>query len=173
MKFDKIVVSLTALSLVAIIVAGLVVLFVQERDEAKRASEIKPTNAPTPTPDKSLLHVENEASKYCVDQGGTLKVEKNRQGKEYGVCVFPPKDNVEGMCEEWALFNKKCPKGGYRIKSQVSDVVRFCIISGGEFQDGGIDDQGNQKGKCYFYPKTQCDMNDFFSGTCKPPEINK
>ncbi len=169
MKLDKHVVYMTLAMLVGIVLAGLVVLYVQEKDSARRASEIQPST--TPTPDPTFLHVKNEASEYCTSQGGALKIEKNRQGKEYGVCVFPPKDGVEGVCEEWALYKNKCPRGGLRIKSKVSDVVRYCVIAGGEYVGGMIDDQGNDKGKCYFYPKTECDIYDFFSGVCKPVEL--
>lgn len=171
MKLEKSVAYLTIFALIGIIAVGLVVLFVHEKDMAKRASEIKPSAAPTPTPDPTLLHVKNEASENCVTKGGALRIEKNRQGKEFGVCVFPAKDGVEGVCEEWALYKGKCPNGGLRIKSKVSDVVRYCVIAGGEYVGGMIDDQGNDKGKCYFYPKTECDIYDFFSGACKPVEL--
>lgn len=171
MKLDKQVVYMTLIMIFGIVIAGLIVLYVHERDMEKRASEIKPTAAPTPTEDPTLKHVRNDASDYCVSQGGEIRIEKNRQGREYGVCVFPPKDGVEGVCEEWALYKDKCPKGGLRIKSKVSDVVRYCVIAGGEYVGGMIDDQGNDKGKCYFYPKTECDIYDFYSGACKPVEL--
>lgn len=171
MKLEKSLVILTLFALSMIIIAGLLVIYVQKQDAIKRDSQVSPIQTVEPTIDPSTLHVANVASKYCTDNGGELKIEKNSKGFEYGVCAFPPKDGVEGFCEEWAFYKGKCPSGGFRIQSQVTAETRFCVISGGEFQDGGIDDQGNLKGKCYFYPVTQCDMYEFYKEECVPVEI--
>ena len=49
----------------------------------------------------------NPASEYCVGVGGTLEIRTQRDGGQYGVCVFS--DGSE--CEEWALYNGDCQKG--------------------------------------------------------------
>ncbi|NLD57931.1 MAG: DUF333 domain-containing protein [Methanomicrobiales archaeon] len=42
----------------------------------------------------------NPASVYCGDVGGTLEIQKDATGAEYGMCSF-----ANGTtCEEWALF---------------------------------------------------------------------
>ncbi|MDD3102212.1 MAG: DUF333 domain-containing protein [Patescibacteria group bacterium] len=45
----------------------------------------------------------NPASKYCVEQNGTLEIRKNEAG-EYGVCVFA--NGTE--CDEWEFFRGEC-----------------------------------------------------------------
>ncbi|MFA5050897.1 MAG: DUF333 domain-containing protein [Patescibacteria group bacterium] len=47
--------------------------------------------------------IANPASKYCVEQNGTLEIRKNEAG-EYGVCVFA--DGTE--CDEWKFFSGEC-----------------------------------------------------------------
>jgi hypothetical protein len=50
----------------------------------------------------------NPASENCVAQGGTVSIQKNTDGSEYGLCVFP--DGKQ--CEEWAMLRGECPVGG-------------------------------------------------------------
>jgi putative hemolysin len=158
---------ISAILLLGLVCVSLGFIKVHEADVAKRVAQISPTQTPTPTPDTSLLYMPSEAGSYCETNGGIIEIRKNFRGKEYGVCVFAPKDGVVGECEEQAFFQKYCPKGGYRIKSKVSDVVRYCVISGGEFQDEGIDENGVQKGNCYFFSNNKvCELNSMFWGSC-------
>ncbi|MEM2933613.1 MAG: DUF333 domain-containing protein [Methanocellales archaeon] len=46
----------------------------------------------------------NPASIYCLEQGGKLEIRKDKEGNEYGVCVFP--DGSE--CEEWEFYRGEC-----------------------------------------------------------------
>ena len=47
----------------------------------------------------------NPASVYCVEQGGTLRMEENEAG-QYGMCTLP--DGTK--CEEWAYYRGECPE---------------------------------------------------------------
>ncbi len=42
----------------------------------------------------------NPASVHCVQAGGTVEIERDAAGNEYGMCTFPNGTS----CEEWALF---------------------------------------------------------------------
>ncbi len=52
----------------------------------------------------------NPASQNCVDKGGTVTIEKNGKGDQFGVCTFP--DNLQ--CEEWAMVRGRLPHGWYQ-----------------------------------------------------------
>ena len=56
------------------------------------------TTPATPTPAQAGMA--NPASVYCGDVGGTLEIQKDATGAEYGMCNFPNGTS----CEEWALF---------------------------------------------------------------------
>lgn len=51
------------------------------------------------------IKLPNPASIYCTQQGGKLRIEKDKWENEYGVCVF-----ANGtVCEEWEFFkNNEC-----------------------------------------------------------------
>ena len=54
--------------------------------------------------------IANPASENCVKQGGTVSIQKNSDGSEYGLCKF-----ADGkQCEEWAMQRGECPVGGSR-----------------------------------------------------------
>ena len=67
-----------------------------------------PTSAATQPPAANLP---NPASENCVKQGGTVSIQKNSDGSEYGLCVFP--DGKQ--CEEWAMQRGECPVGGIPV----------------------------------------------------------
>jgi putative hemolysin len=49
----------------------------------------------------------NPASVYCIEQGGRWEIRKDKEGNEWGFCLF--EDGSE--CEEWAFFRNECKKG--------------------------------------------------------------
>jgi uncharacterized protein len=53
---------------------------------------------------KNISNMANPASVNCVNLGGELKIKKDREGGEYGQCLFP---NGK-ICEEWALYRGEC-----------------------------------------------------------------
>jgi putative hemolysin len=53
----------------------------------------------------------NPASENCVKQGGTVSIQKNSDGSEYGLCKF-----ADGkQCEAWAMQRGECPVGGIPV----------------------------------------------------------
>ena len=72
------------------------------------SSTTSPTSAAMPSPAANLP---NPASENCVKQGGTVSIQKNSDGSEYGLCVFP--DGKQ--CEEWAMQRGECPVGGIAV----------------------------------------------------------
>jgi putative hemolysin len=64
--------------------------------------------AATPPPAAGIA---NPASENCVKQGGTVSIQKNSDGSEYGLCIFP--DGKQ--CEEWAMQRGECPVGGILV----------------------------------------------------------
>jgi uncharacterized protein len=61
----------------------------------------------------TMIAMANPASVYCVKKGGNLQIKKDKQGNEYGLCIFPD----GSTCDEWQFFNKKCKKGDSLKKS--------------------------------------------------------
>ncbi|MCB9133932.1 MAG: DUF333 domain-containing protein [Anaerolineales bacterium] len=105
----------------------------------------------------------NPASVNCTDKGGTLTIEKNGNGDEYGVCHF--EDNLQ--CEEWAMMNGDCPEGGLKITGYVTNAAIYCAISGGKYTI--TDSSGapeNEQGTCTFKSGNTCDVWDFYNGKC-------
>lgn len=73
----------------------------------------------------------NPASVHCVDNGGELKIKKDADGNEYGLCLL--QDGTS--CEEWTYFRGECPKEGSGIsekstlKGPASNKLEFIPIA--------------------------------------------
>ena len=104
----------------------------------------------------------NPASRYCGRQGGTLVIERDPAGNEYGVCVFA--DNRQ--CEAWALLRSQCPTGGVRVYQSMTAAARFCAITGGRYTT--IDHRGaaGEQGACAFPDGKKCDAVARYRRTC-------
>ena len=62
------------------------------------------TPAPAPTVEPKAVGLPNPASVHCLELGGTLTMQRDPSGGEYGLCALPD----GSRCEEWALFRGKC-----------------------------------------------------------------
>lgn len=102
----------------------------------------------------------NPASKNCLEQGGSLIIEKQPDGGEYGVCIF--EDNRQ--CEEWALFRGECPKGGVKITGYQTSAARYCAIRGGQYQAVQQGEEG--RGNCFLKDGNVCPTDKYYSGKC-------
>lgn len=120
--------------------------------------------APAPTAeDASDTEIANPASENCIQQGGTLTIETNGSGGEYGVCVF--EDNLQ--CEEWAMFRGDCPVGGIKVTGYATDAARYCAITGGTYQvDEEATSTADEQGTCTLPDGQTCDVYDYYNGTC-------
>ena len=52
-----------------------------------------------------LPSMPNPASVYCERVGGSLRIEADAEGNQYGICTLP--DGTEW--EEWDLYCRECP----------------------------------------------------------------
>lgn len=104
----------------------------------------------------------NPASQNCIDQGGTLSIEKRGDGGEYGICYF--EDNRQ--CEEWALLRGDCPLGGLKITGYVTPAAQYCAITGGTYTISGESNTDNEQGTCALVGGTVCDAWDYYNGVC-------
>ncbi len=67
--------------------------------------ETKKTNTATDTTSTlTPAQMANPAAQFCIAQGYKLEIRKNKNGDEYGVCIFKNKQE----CEEWKFFAKEC-----------------------------------------------------------------
>ncbi|MCP4210111.1 MAG: DUF333 domain-containing protein [Halieaceae bacterium] len=123
-----------------------------------------PVSQSTPTQSQSTAAIANPASENCVEQGGTLSIQKRGDGGEYGVCLF--EDNKQ--CEEWAMLNGECPAGGIRITGYITPAAQYCAITGGEYKVTGIDNTDQEQGTCTFKNGKTCDAWDYYAGKCDP-----
>jgi putative hemolysin len=84
---------------------------------------------PTDTP-QSGGNAPNPASENCVKQGGMVSIQKNSDGSEYGLCVFP----AGKQCEEWAMQRGECPVGGipvagrYTAQLPAADAIGRVVV---------------------------------------------
>jgi putative hemolysin len=106
--------------------------------------------------------IANPASQNCEEKGGTLTIQKNGSGGEYGICTF--EDNKQ--CEEWAMMYGECPVGGIRITGYVTAAAQYCAISGGEYTVTGDSGTDKEQGTCSFKNGKKCDAWDFYNGKC-------
>jgi putative hemolysin len=119
--------------------------------------------APQATPTaESSGQIANPASENCVEQGGTLSIQKRGDSGEYGVCHF--EDNRQ--CEEWALMRGDCPIGGVKVTGYVTEAAQYCAITGGVYTVTGTDTNGQEQGTCVFKNGKTCDAAEYFAGTC-------
>jgi len=104
----------------------------------------------------------NPASKNCADKGGTLSMEKNGGGAEFGVCTFA--DNLQ--CEEWALLRGDCRAGGIKVTGYVTPAARYCAITGGAYAVTAAGNTPDEQGTCTFKGGKTCPAAALFSGAC-------
>ncbi|MCX6027860.1 MAG: YbaY family lipoprotein [Chloroflexi bacterium] len=70
-----------------------------------------------PAPPKAEMA--NPASVNCTDKGGQLKIEKDAQGGEVGICIFPD----GSQCEEWAFTRGECKPGQKPVAPNASSTL--------------------------------------------------
>lgn len=51
----------------------------------------------------SMIQIANPASEYCIQQGGTLEIVRDKDGNEMGMCKLP--DGT--VREEWEFFRSQ------------------------------------------------------------------
>ena len=143
---------------VAIIIAGVVIYNnlsanqdkSTEKTQVEEVAEIEEKNIGTES-----AGLANPASVKCKELGGALKIEKNGQGSEYGVCEF----KTGKACEEWALLREFCPVGGVIIKVDASNEQRFCLLAGGEVDE--------KTALCKLPDGKSCNLNRYYNGGCE------
>lgn len=63
----------------------------------------------------------NPASKFCVDNGGTLNIKTADDGSQTGYCT------IAGFeCEEWALFRGECAQ--IQICTDAQKAAEICTM---------------------------------------------
>jgi putative hemolysin len=97
----------------------------------------------------------NPASINCTKQGGTLAIETNGAGGQYGLCQF--EDNM--ACEEWALYRGECPVGGLKTTGYDNIEEKYCAWLGGKTF-------AVPNAKCNLPNGHTCDNAALYNGTC-------
>ncbi len=108
----------------------------------------------------------NPASENCIEQGGSLSIEKRGEIGDIGVCYF--EDNRQ--CEEWALLRGECPVGGLKVTGYITEAARFCVITGGEYTITGNSGADDEQGTCTFPTGISCDVWEYYNAICDPNE---
>jgi putative hemolysin len=116
----------------------------------------------SPTASPATTGLANPASANCTQQGGTLSIQKNGSGGEYGVCVF--EDNRQ--CEEWALLRGDCPVGGVKVTGYVTPAAQYCAITGGTYTVTGNSNTPQEIGTCQLPNAKACDATAYWNGGC-------
>lgn len=146
--------SLTILVLAVILLSACTTGKITPTKTAQTTSQ--PTSLPTPQ------IYGNPASDSCIQQGGTLSMQKRGQLGEYGVCVFED----TWQCEEWALLHGDCPVGGVDTSGYVTADGVFCVITGGEYTITGNAGATNEQGTCTFKTGKTCEAKAYSDGEC-------
>ena len=105
----------------------------------------------------------NPASVNCVQQEGTLSIERRPDGGEYGVCVFA--DNYQ--CEEWALLRGECPRRGLRVTGFATPAGRYCAITGGRYSVVSAPGATPELGNCVLPNGRSCEADAYYAGACR------
>lgn len=108
-----------------------------------------------PKKDVVKTQIANPASVNCTKQGGTLSIETNGNGGQYGLCHF--EDNR--ACEEWALLRGECPVGGRKTTGYDTVDQNYCAWLGGETY--AVADS-----ICTLKNGTKCKTIDLYNGKC-------
>ena len=118
---------------------------------------VQPAPVASTTPAATGTQMANPASVNCGKVGGTLVIQKNSYGDEYGLCYF--EDNR--ACEEWALLRGDCPKGGVKTTGFDSIDQSYCAWSGGQTL-------AVPNSVCTFKNGSKCATIDYYNGKCQP-----
>lgn len=87
------------------------------------------------TPEDDGAGLANPASVHCQEQGGRLEMRQDKEGGQYGVCIF--EDGSE--CEEWAFYRDECVPGEATIPwEQAADLIRNGLVEA-VFQTHALD----------------------------------
>lgn len=98
----------------------------------------------------------NPASVNCAKNGGTLTIQTNGTGGQYGVCNFG-----DGYaCEEWAFFRGECKKPGVRTIGYDNQAQAYCALVGGQTL-------AVPNATCTFPDGSVCSDEALFNGTCQ------
>lgn len=125
----------------------------------------KPRSAEKAAADTTAgVRLANPASRNCIDKGGTLAIEQDPNGGQFGVCHFPENH----QCEEWAMLRGECPVGGIKVTGFVTPAARFCGITGGQYSTTGTSNTAAETGTCVLPSGEKCDADAYFQRTCPP-----
>jgi putative hemolysin len=113
---------------------------------------------------QALLARANPASEHCLAQGGSLLIEADGSGGQFGVCRF----DDDRQCEEWALLRGDCPAGGLRVTGYATPAARYCVLRGASYQVLSASKLPGEQGRCSFADGKSCAAGAFFSGLCAP-----
>jgi len=122
------------------------------------------------------------AAVFCTENGGTYETRTDKDGGQYGVCVFD--DGSE--CDAWVYFLGECrPSGGSSDDPQIMPPLDggkpgapigmanpasvYCTENGGYSKIRTAED-GGQYGVCVFDDGTECDEWAYFRGECQPSD---
>lgn len=102
----------------------------------------------------STMQIANPASEYCIKQGGTLEIVKDKDGNEIGMCKLPDGTVVE----EWDFFRSRQQPSKVGMANPASV---YCIQQGGTLEIVK-DKDGNEIGMCRFPDGSVKEEWDFY-----------
>ena len=96
--------------------------------------EATPPATSTPAATQTSAGMPNPASVFCGQAGGTLELEKDVSGNEYGMCIF----RNGTSCEEWALFRGEGCKPGITTTPTAGGKKMFTFTEADNGKTGDI-----------------------------------
>lgn len=97
----------------------------------------------------------NPASQNCENLGGTISIETNGAGDQYGLCNL----GSGYTCEEWALYRGDCPNSGVRTIGFDTPAQMYCANLGGQTL-------AESNAKCTFNDGSVCNDEALYNGHC-------
>ncbi len=101
---------------------------------------------PTPGTPQPTPGMANPASVSCVQSGGTLHINKDAAGNEYGMCAFPNGTS----CEEWALYNGEGCKPGVTAEPTTPEGKKMFTFTEADNNKSGNITQNTRFAVCTF-----------------------
>lgn len=115
---------------------------------------------------ENSLDQSNPASLNCIEKWWVSVIKEIPWWGKYGICIL--EDNK--MCEEWALYNWKCPSLWVKVTWYITEEAIYCAITGNKYEYVKTTDDWMEIWNCRFSDGLVQEARDFYLNWKKETE---